>query len=152
ADRQRRQRQFQQGSLPAIQRATQSAQVEKLAAQDPSLSGSLTRGVVSGAIQALPYVAAGGGPFATAAGGALSELGEPSRIPLSASLGFIGGPGGAKVASQAIEKVLGKGVAQVIEAEAAAGAVQQTLPGMEPVIAKEVTQQVLPGMEAAIEK
>jgi hypothetical protein len=149
ASQQRQQRQFSQGNLPAIESAVKRKRVEELSAQDPSLSGRITRGVVSGGIQSLPYIAAGGAPLPTAAVGALMSLDRPEDIPISAGLGLVGGPGG----SRAVERVLGKGAAQIVEQEAVPAGGQMTLPGMEQAIAqaaKQVPESTLKGIASEV--
>jgi hypothetical protein len=121
----RQQRQFSQGNVPAITRAAREKRLDELAAKDPSLLGKATRGVVSGAIQGLPFVATGGSIPALVTVGALSSLNEPENIPLAAGLAAAPIPAvgpALRAGAGAIRRILGRGAEQIVEAEVASAA------------------------------
>lgn len=105
---QRKARQFQQGNVPAIQRAVQEKRLAELEAQDPSLRGKLTRGAVSAAIQSAPYLAAGpGGVPALAATGAAMSLGAPENLPLNVALATLPAPALGRYLAPILRRIRG---------------------------------------------
>ena len=145
------------GDFSFQQRAQRQAQLEQQAqAYDPSLGGRITRGAVRETIKLAPQIvtgmATGGSGAAIAAATALSSLDEPQNLITATGLSALPVPGARAAKSAlapAVERVLGRGAAQIVEQEAAGatrGAVQQTLPGLGPAV-----QEMLPGMESAFE-
>jgi hypothetical protein len=111
--------------------ARQGAEIESRAARDPSLSGRITRGVVSTGVRAIPEVAVGlatGGSLpAIAATAAIQSVGQPETLPLNVGLSVTPIPAGQafRAGVNQIRKTFGKGAAQIIEAEAAPAVVAQ---------------------------
>src|SRR2546427_4924198 len=118
-----------------------NAKLNARAAQDPSLLGRIERGLPQALPCVLAGVASGGSVPALAATGAAMELNEPENIPISAGLAALPVPSARTLKSTlapVVEKLLGRGAAQIVEAEAeplVGGAVQQALPGFEDAIA-----------------
>ena len=109
------------------------ARLNALAAQDPSMKGKLLRGGVKvGGDVLLAGLLGGTSVPGMMASGAVMSLNEPENLIPNVALGALGG-----ASARAIPRGVGKGAAEILDAEATAAA--------------RGTQMVLPGMEGMVE-
>lgn len=144
------QRQAQAPAGRFIQR--RRAELAAAAEGDKSLTNKIARGAGQLTMAALPAtvagVATGGSLPAIATTTALQSAAQPENAALNVGMSVIPLPVGqaVKAGASAVRRVLGKGAAQAIEAEAAA------IPGsMRSTLAREIAEEAIPGPTAPIQ-